>query len=225
MIKKLIRKISGKFNINPSSLYFRVLYSLRTGTVQIDSVSICRSSVGEKPSIGGALLCQNSSIKLGDGVALARSSEISAENDAAINIGSKVSIGPNCIIYAASSQIIIGEGTTFFSDCLISGAISIGAGCLFSKNVTVLSSTHQIYGGSSIRENDAQFLKNARNPLNQHVHIGDDCWLGINTVILPGITLGKGTVVGANSVVTKSYPEYSILGGVPAKLIGSRLTS
>jgi acetyltransferase-like isoleucine patch superfamily enzyme len=181
--------------------------------------------VGEKPSIGGALLCQNSSIKLGDGVALARSSEISAENNAAINIGSKVSIGPNCIIYAAASQIIIGEGTTFFSDCLISGAISIGAGCLFSKNVTVLSSTHQIYGGSTIRENDAQFRKNTQNSLNEHVHIGDDCWLGINTVILPGVTLGKGTVVGANSVVTKSYPDYSILGGVPAKLIGSRLMS
>ena len=54
--------------------------------------------------------------------------------------------------------------------------------------------------------------------------ISEDCWLGANSVVLPGVSLGKGTVVGANTVVTKSFPDYAILGGVPAQIIGSRLS-
>jgi acetyltransferase-like isoleucine patch superfamily enzyme len=52
------------------------------------------------------------------------------------------------------------------------------------------------------------------------VYIGESCWLGANSVILPGVTLGPHTIVGANSVVNESYPEgYVVLAGVPAKLI------
>lgn len=52
------------------------------------------------------------------------------------------------------------------------------------------------------------------------IQFGDSCWLGSNVVITPGVTLGDHTVVGANSVVTKSFPDgYCVLGGVPAKVI------
>ena len=56
----------------------------------------------------------------------------------------------------------------------------------------------------------------------ERVVVGDDCWLGSNAVILPGATLSKGTVVGANAVVTKDFPQYSIIAGMPAKVIGKR---
>lgn len=52
--------------------------------------------------------------------------------------------------------------------------------------------------------------------------IEDDVWIGINVVVLPGIKIGKGSVIGANSVVTKNIPPYSIVGGVPAKIIKKR---
>ncbi|MBU3677303.1 MAG: maltose acetyltransferase, partial [Chitinophagaceae bacterium] len=53
------------------------------------------------------------------------------------------------------------------------------------------------------------------------VVIGKNCWLGGNVTILPGVTLGDNVTVGANSVVTKSFPSNVIIAGVPAKVIRS----
>ena len=55
----------------------------------------------------------------------------------------------------------------------------------------------------------------------QEVIIEDDVWIGMNAVILPGVTIRKGTIVGAGAVVTKSTGEYEIVAGVPAKKIGN----
>ena len=55
------------------------------------------------------------------------------------------------------------------------------------------------------------------------VHIGDDCWLGVNAVVQPGVTVGRGAVIGANAVVTRDVRPYSIVGGVPARPVKSRL--
>ena len=54
------------------------------------------------------------------------------------------------------------------------------------------------------------------------VVIGDDVWIGSRVIILPGVSIGKGTIIGAGAVVTKSIPEYCIVGGNPAKIIKSR---
>lgn len=54
------------------------------------------------------------------------------------------------------------------------------------------------------------------------VTIGDDVWLGKRVIILPGVTIGEGSVIAAGAVVTKDVPPYSIVGGVPAKVIKNR---
>ncbi len=54
------------------------------------------------------------------------------------------------------------------------------------------------------------------------VFIGDDVWLGGRVIILPGVTVGKGSILGAGAVVTKDVPEYSVVGGNPAKIIYNR---
>jgi maltose O-acetyltransferase len=51
------------------------------------------------------------------------------------------------------------------------------------------------------------------------VRIDDDCWIGANVTILPGVTIGRGSTVASGAVVTKDVPEYCLVGGVPAKVI------
>lgn len=56
------------------------------------------------------------------------------------------------------------------------------------------------------------------------VTIKDDVWIGTRAIILPGITVGKGAIIGAGSVVTKDVPDYAIVGGAPARVLKYRLT-
>jgi acetyltransferase-like isoleucine patch superfamily enzyme len=57
------------------------------------------------------------------------------------------------------------------------------------------------------------------------VRIGDDCWLGANVIVLPGVTIGRGSVIGAGSVVTQDIPPYSVAVGNPARVVKSRKAS
>lgn len=54
------------------------------------------------------------------------------------------------------------------------------------------------------------------------VFIGDDVWIGSRVIILPGVKIGSGSIIGAGSVVTRDVEPYSVVGGVPAKLIKKR---
>ncbi len=54
------------------------------------------------------------------------------------------------------------------------------------------------------------------------VRIGDDAWLGVDCIVLKGVSIGLGAVIGAGSVVTKDIPDYAIAVGVPARVVGSR---
>lgn len=57
--------------------------------------------------------------------------------------------------------------------------------------------------------------------LGKPVTIENDCWIGGNVIILPGVTIGRGSTIGAGSVVTKSFPEFSVIAGNPARFLQS----
>lgn len=217
----ILKRIGNRIKVECTSWRFRLRFGVYSGRIRMDAMTAAQSSVGPGASIQGSLAGRYSRIHMAEYFALAALAEIGAEHGE-ILMDARVSIGPRTIISTTGGRIEIGRGTSFFSDCIISGTVAIGAGCLFAKNVTILSSTHEIHGSGTIRENDAAACTRIGLMPQTSVIVGDDCWLGSNAVILPGVTLATGTVVGANAVVTKNFPAYSIVAGVPAKLIGSR---
>jgi acetyltransferase-like isoleucine patch superfamily enzyme len=127
-------------------------------------------------------------------------------------------IGPYSFISVGEGQsLTIGSNSTIHSFGIINGDIFIGRDVLIGPRVTILSGTHIIDGPGSIRQNDSLYLQSHGNYFSRTVLIGDDCWIGANAVIMPGVKLGRGCVVGANAVVTRSYEDYSVITGIPGK--------
>ena len=100
--------------------------------------------------------------------------------------------------------------------------LTIGRKVIFGPKPTIITGDHRIdlIGKCIIDITDDEKLPENDLP----VVIEDDVWCGANVTILKGVTIGRGSVVAAGAVVTKSFPPYSIIGGVPAKLLKMRFT-
>ena len=91
---------------------------------------------------------------------------------------------------------------------------------LFGPHVTIIGGDHRI-------TDVGRFIYDVldKHPEDdQDVHIEDDVWIGTNTTLLKGVTVGRGAVVAAGALVTKDVPPYAIVGGVPAKVLKYRFT-
>jgi acetyltransferase-like isoleucine patch superfamily enzyme len=144
-------------------------------------------------------LPQHSIVDLGDNVSVSRSVHIVPESD---------------------RRIVVGAGTTIQDDCRIYGDVTIGRRCIFAPNAFVSSGTHAYANRPCwpIQEQD----RLAPVP-GRPIRIFGDCWFGINSVLLPGVTIGRGCVVGANSVVNDDLPPFSVAVGNPARIVKQRL--
>lgn len=121
-------------------------------------------------------------------------------------------------ILLGTNNITIGERVIIPNGTILStlpdnsdSRIIIEDDVLFGPNVSVYASTHK-YSDDNL-------------PIKQQgytlgiTQLKRGCWLGINSVIMPGVTIGQNAVIGANSVVTKDVPDYSVYAGSPARLI------
>ena len=95
-----------------------------------------------------------------------------------------------------------------------SGFIEIGNRVMMGPRVNLLAENH------NFERTDIPIK--AQGVRRSFIAIGDDCWLGANCTILAGVTIGQGSIVAAGAVVTSDVPPFSIVGGVPARLIKSR---
>lgn len=99
------------------------------------------------------------------------------------------------------------------------GGIEIGNCSIIAPHVTILTSNHN-YESSKEHTLEALPFDNLMN--KKKVKIDKYCWLGRNVMVMPGVTIGKASIVAGGSVVTKDVEPYSIVGGNPAKLIKYR---
>lgn len=121
------------------------------------------------------------------------------------------------ILFYGNGELVIGRDSyigNYSTISIVDGQnVSIGNNCSISHNVRIYTST---------RVADDDFSEQIRNIKKGDVIIEDFVWIGANVFIGPGITIGTNSVIGANSVVTKDVPAFTIVGGVPAKLIRSK---
>jgi acetyltransferase-like isoleucine patch superfamily enzyme len=161
--------------------------------------------------------------EIGLGCYIGARTTIAGANGSRISIGEKSWIGADCEI-SATSLVRIGSHVSLQHRTQVHGDVQIGAGFVGAAGVYISSGHHEFRRQPAlpIRLQDRlNALEGAS--LSRPVVIGEDCWLGICVAVMPGVEIGRGCIVGANSVVTHSLPPYSIAGGSPARILGKRL--
>lgn len=122
-------------------------------------------------------------------------------------------------------NLSVGDGTSIPKGSVIyctDAPCTIGKKVIFGPQPTIITGDHRI---DILGKHIIDVTVDEKLPENDlPVVIEDGCWIGANVTILKGVTIGRGSVVAAGAVVTKSCEPYSIIGGVPAKLIKMRFT-
>ena len=115
--------------------------------------------------------------------------------------------------------VFIGHGATMASSKEY--PIEIGSYVMFGPNVSIYCGNHEM---NQIGTPMYFMKKDKQSTRSGKVVIKDDVWIGANATILKGVTIGEGVVIAAGSIVTKSVPDYSIVAGIPAKVIKQRFS-
>lgn len=144
-----------------------------------------------------------------------------------IVLNGKLDIGANFILLNGSEidavDIVIGDDVSIQRNSSILARVKIGSYTICGPNLHISSGTHHFKIQPSINIRDQDSI-NSDADENAPVIIGEDCWFGRNVVVVAGVEIGKGCIIGANSVVNKNIPPYSVIAGCPAKIISQRLS-
>lgn len=127
-----------------------------------------------------------------------------------VALGDGVTLNPYVQI---SGRVDIGEGSEINNFTFVAGGgegIQIGEDVLIGPHVTIVAANHAYL--------DPIIPIKHQGDVARRIVIEDGVWIGASAVVLPGVRLGRGAIVGAGAVVTKSFPAGAILMGVPARL-------
>ena len=150
-------------------------------------------------------------------------SEINCLSQKGIVFGDKVTVGSFAIIrptnlYGGEPGVGLKMGNNSsigpYSYIGCSGYIEVGDNVMISPRVSIYSENHNF--------DDIHLPMIEQGVTRSFVKIEDDCWIAANSIILAGVTVGKGAVVAAGSVVTKDVPPFSVVAGNPAKVVKAR---
>lgn len=117
--------------------------------------------------------------------------------------------------FGSGKGICLGNYSGLGVNCYVRGPLEIGAYVNMGPDVRIITINHNT--------ERTDIPMKGQGPLPpKKVTICDDVWIGARVIILPGVTIGKGSIVAAGAVVTKDVPEYAVVGGVPSKVIKYR---
>jgi acetyltransferase-like isoleucine patch superfamily enzyme len=180
-----------------------------------NGVDVYRAAVRVRNS-AATLLLRRSFAQCGEGTRLSLPIELTGPGSpGGISIGKQTFIGPSCRLWLdAGATVRIGDRcylngmTTFFA----AESIEIGDAVLMAWNVNILDFQHRTTDRTlPIKEQGIDRVAPVR--------IRDGAWLGTNVVVMPGVTIGRNAVVGANAVVNSDVPDYATAVGVPARIL------
>lgn len=141
-----------------------------------------------------------------------------------IHLGRNSTFGRGTVFYAPH-EITIGDNVYIGKYCSLETDMEIGSDVLIGSNVGLVGKYDHDYTsiGKSIKDSpwigDADYQFKGKD---LKIRVGSDVWIGYGAVILGGVTIGRGAIVAAGSVVTRDVAPYSIVGGNPAKVISRR---
>jgi acetyltransferase-like isoleucine patch superfamily enzyme len=132
-----------------------------------------------------------------------------------ISTAAVVKTGAHLAVCNSQAFIEIGERTSigFHTFLYASAGISVGDDCMIAPFVYMVDSDHGIAKGIPM---------NRQKNIPRRIHVGNDVWIGAHSVILSGVHIGDGAIVAAGAVVRDDVPQNTIVGGVPAKILGVR---
>lgn len=226
--EKIIKKIIGK---NDFTLSDEVpnMYLIKKAIIYI--VGLCRGNfhkVGMKGKkrklfIGKHVqLNVKNKITVGDNVRICSGTIVDALSTEGVFFGDRVKIGENSKVLCTGSLSSIGKGIKIGADSSFAdntffgaaGGIEIGRDVIAGQNIRFHSENHIF--------SDPNKLIRLQGVSNKGIKIGNNVWIGSGVVFLDGADVKDGTVIGANSIISKSYPGNSVLIGSPAKFLRSR---
>jgi acetyltransferase-like isoleucine patch superfamily enzyme/glycosyltransferase involved in cell wall biosynthesis len=175
---------------------------------------------------GGAKLRNCGHISLGRNFVAERGCEIQGLSRSGVVFGDNVTVGSYAMIRPSGyygrdlgEGLEIGDRSNIGAYCYLGayGGITIGREVMMGPRVSLFAENH------NFERTDISMRQ--QGVTRRRIVIEDDCWLASGSVILAGVTIGKGSIIAAGAVVTKEVPPYSIVGGNPAKIIRSRQSS
>jgi acetyltransferase-like isoleucine patch superfamily enzyme len=202
--------LSDKFFAVTRGFYYKLFFRHSSGLLFIGRH--CKIKYCHKITTG-------KTITIGDNV------EINALSVEGIKLGNNVTILRNTVIECTGNiknmgvGLVIGDDVGIAQNCFIQvrGRVTIGSHVMFGPNVSIFSENHGF--------SDLEIPMISQPTVRREVIIEDDVWLGTRSIILSGVRIGKGSIIAAGALVNRDIPPYSVVAGVPGKIIKSRLIS
>jgi acetyltransferase-like isoleucine patch superfamily enzyme len=161
-----------------------------------------------------------------EGCTIGVASNLIVKSGATLALGQGCAIGRN-VELGPEGRIEIGNETSVQDRSILLGDVTLGCFCSIAPNVYISSGRHwfDLQPHELIKDQDRLAASDPRTlaERSRPIVIDDDCWLGVNAVVMPGVRVGKGAVIGANSVITRDVEPYTVVAGVPARLLWRRL--